>query len=445
MDWNRMIDSKKIKMSVFGMGYVGLPTALGFAEKGFHVTGVDTIDTVVKGLNQGVSHIEEIQLRERLTNALENKLFFATTDGVKAAEESDVSIICVPTPVTDSKRPDLTAVLSAGHAISRGLAKDNLVVLESTVHPTCTETELKPVLEASGLEAGTDFGLAYVPERYNPGDPAHTVDKVVRVAGAINDYWLKVTKKLYKLITKDVYGVKDLRTAEAAKIIENVQRDLNIALMNELALIFERMGVDVYEVIDAAATKWNFVKYLPGIGVGGHCLPVDPYYLTFKAQQLNFHPRVILSGRAVNDSMPFHTVDLAVEGLNRLGKAVNGSKIAVLGLSYKKNTGDIRNAPSKAIIRKLRRMKADVYGYDPFVTTADLGEEGAAFEEPPEIFKDVDCIILATAHDEFQSLSLRTVKDYANDRCVIVDGSGFFERSEVESSGFEYLGVGRGG
>jgi nucleotide sugar dehydrogenase len=155
----------------------------------------------------------------------------------------------------------------------------------------------------------------------------------VRVAGAINDYWLKVTKKLYNLITKDVYGVKDIRTAEAAKIIENVQRDLNIALMNELALIFERMGVDVYGVIDAAATKWNFVKYTPGTGVGGHCLPVDPYYLTFKAQQLNFHPRVILAGRAVNDSMPFHIVDLAVEGLNRLGRAVNGSKIVVLGLT----------------------------------------------------------------------------------------------------------------
>jgi len=445
MDYIGRINNRELTIAVFGLGYVGLPTALGFADRGFTTIGVDLDQNIVDKLKQGESHIKELGIGGILKSALKKGLFRVTTDGVEAAKKSDVSIICVPTPVTDAKTPDLNAVLSAGKVIAKGLARNKLVVLESTVHPTCSENELRSVLETSGLKAGEDFGLAYVPERYNPGDKDHTVDKVVRVVGAIDEKWLEATAELYKLIARDVYKVKDLRTAEAAKIIENIQRDLNIALMNELALIFEKLEVDVFEVIEAAATKWNFVKYYPGTGVGGHCLPVDPYYLTFKAQQLGHHPKVILAGRSVNDSMPYHVVDLVVKGLNRLKKPVNGSKIAVLGISYKKNTGDIRNTPSDIIISELKKMKAEVCAYDPYIGPEETGTKGARYSEPMDIFNDIDCIILATDHDEFAKLDMGKVKKLAKPECLIVDGKGFFDRQNIESLGFEYLGVGRGG
>ncbi len=255
MEWKEKIEKRKAKIAVFGLGYVGLPTALELASKGFKVIGVDVKEDVVEKLNSGESHIKELGLEELLEKSIREGRFRATVDGIEATRECDAAIICVPTPVTKEKIPDLRLVLSAGETIAQGLTKDTLVVLESTVHPTCTETELRPVLESSGLKAGVDFGLAYVPERYNPGDEDHTVDKIVRVVGAINQEWCEITAMLYKTIAKDVFNVKNLKTSEAAKIIENVQRDLNIALMNELALIFESLGVDVFEVIEAAQRR----------------------------------------------------------------------------------------------------------------------------------------------------------------------------------------------
>ncbi|NOZ83115.1 MAG: nucleotide sugar dehydrogenase [Euryarchaeota archaeon] len=444
MDWKKMISRRRVKIAVFGLGYVGLPTALEFAAKGFRVVGVDVKEELVERLNSGQSHIRELNLEERLRRCLKEGRFTATLDGTSAARECDVSIICVPTPVTREKVPDLSYVIDAGKTIAKGLAKDKLVVLESTVHPTCTESELKPVLESSGLKAGRDFGLAYVPERYNPGDEEHTVDKIVRVVGAIDERWCDITAQLYATIARGVHRVRDIRTAEAAKIIENVQRDLNIALMNELALIFERLGVDVYEVIEAAATKWNFVRYYPGAGVGGHCLPVDPYYLTFKAQQLGFHPRVILAGRSVNDAMPHHVVELVVKGLNRVRKPVNGSKVVVLGVSYKRNTGDVRNTPSEVVIRELRGMGAEVWAYDPFVSPEEVEKKGARWGEPPEVFRDADCMVLVTDHDAFREIELKAVGRLSSRGCVLVDGRGFFDRNAARDAGFEYLGVGRG-
>ncbi len=444
MEWREMIEKRTAKIAIFGLGYVGLPTAMEFVKKGFHVVGVDVKADVVKMLNSGRCHIKEMNIEPTLLKSIKDGRFKATVDGLEAAKKCDVAIICVPTPVTEQKTPDLKYVINAATTISKGLKRNKLVVLESTVYPTCTETELKPVLESSGLRAGEDFGLAYVPERYNPGEQEHTIDKVVRVVGAINEEWCEITAMLYKTIVKDVYKVKDIRTAEAAKIIENVQRDINIALMNELALIFERLGVDVYEVIEAAATKWNFVKYYPGAGVGGHCLPVDPYYLTFKAQQLGFHPRIILAGRSVNDSMPLHMINLTVKGLNKNKKPVNGSKIVILGVSYKKNTGDLRNAPSEVIIRELVNMNARVYAYDPFVNPKEISDRGAYYAEPMEIFKDADCIMLVTDHEVFKSINLKDIREITNNKCIIVDGRGFFNKNNVVSAGFEYLGVGRG-
>ena len=448
MKTNKIINKIKrrdLTIAVYGLGYVGLPTALEFANKGFNVIGVDLDTNIVDNLNNGKSHLKDLNIDNSLNMVLESGKFTATVNGIEATKKSDVSIICVPTPVTKEKIPDLSAVLNVGNTIAKGLSRGKLVVLESTVHPTCTENELKPVLESSGLKAGEDFGLAYVPERYNPGDPEHTLDKVVRVVGAVDEKWLRVTEELYRLISKDVYRVSNIKTAEAAKIIENIQRDLNIALMNEFALIFELLNVDVYEVIEAAATKWNFVKYHPGAGVGGHCLPVDPYYLTFKAQQLGFHPKIILAGRSVNDYMPLHVVKLIVKGLNRLKKPVNGSKIVILGISYKKNIGDIRNAPSEIVIRELKDMNADVYVYDPYVSPKYIKDVGVKYEEPMGIFVDADCIVLITDHDIFKNFDLNYIKNLTKDKCIIIDGRGFFEKDEVKSAGFEYMGVGRSG
>ncbi len=434
------------KIAVFGLGYVGLPTALEFASKGYDVIGVDIKRDIVESLNKGKSHLRELNLEDKLKKALKEGRFRASLNGVEATKESDAIIICVPTPIDEAKIPDLTPVLSAAKTIAKGLSKDKLVVLESTVYPSFCEEKLIPVLETSGLKAGEDFGVAHVPERYNPGDEEHTIDKVTRVVGAINKKWLDITLELYKKIVKNVYPVRDLRTAEAAKIIENVQRDLNIALMNELALIFETLDIDVFEVIEAAATKWNFVKFYPGAGVGGHCLPIDPYYLTYKAQKLGFHPKIILAGRSVNDAMPYHVVKLVVRGLNKLEKPVNGRKIVVLGLSYKKNVGDFRNAPSEIIIKELKELGAEIYAYDPYINKEVVSfykSNDIKVSKPYDIFEKAEVIILVTDHEEFKNLDWNKIREITEENCLIVDGRGFFEPKEIKRKGFEYIGVGR--
>jgi len=275
----RKIKNKTAVISIIGLGYVGLPTAVYFAEKGFKVYGVDKLVKVVNGLNKGVSHLNELGLDERIKEVVKLNRFHCTNDTAEAVNNSDIVLIIVPTPITKDKEPDLSYVVSAADDISKSLKKGQLIVLESTVYPGVTDDIVKPILESSGLKAGIDFGLAYCPERYNPGDTKHTIDNVNRVVGGVTREWAEITKEVYSHVIKaQIDTVSDIKTAEAAKVIENIQRDLNIALMNELALIFERMGIDVIEVIKAASTKWNFNVYYPGAGVGGHCLPVDPYY-----------------------------------------------------------------------------------------------------------------------------------------------------------------------
>ena len=443
MKWSERIESRNLTISVFGMGYVGLPTALHFAAAGFNVIGVDIDTDMVNRLNKGVPHLKELKLENVLKDALKNKRFYATTDGIEATKKADMIPICVPTPVDEAKNPDLMHVTSASATIAKGLSKNKLVVLESTVYPGCCEDIVKPILERKGLKAGEDFGLAHVPERYNPGDIEHTPEKMVRVVGAISEGWADITGEVYKTIVPKVFVVKDLKTAEAAKIIENVQRDLNIALMNEFALIFRKLGVDVFEVIEAAGTKWNFVKYYPGAGVGGHCLPVDPYYLTHKAEELDYHPRVILAGRGVNDSMPKHVFDLVVEGLNEAGKAVRDSKVVILGVSYKKNTSDTRNSPSDKVIKLLKDKGARVYAFDPWVEKEKIAGMGAISSGFDEAVEKADCLVLIVDHDEFRDLDLNMIKSRANAPCVLVDGGGFFDPQEIRTLGVIYKGVGR--
>ncbi len=438
---NTKIENKSAVICIIGLGYVGLPTAVSFAENGFTVIGADMKSHIVELINRGGCHLKDLDLDERIKKVVTEKKLSATTNTAEATRKSDVIIIIVPTPVTPDKRPDLKPVICAGKDIAEGLGKNKLVVLESTVYPGVTEDVLKPVLEKSGLIAGVDFGLAHCPERYNPGDGKHTIVDIIRVVGGITPECTESTTALYKNIAKDVFTVKDIKTAEAAKVIENIQRDLNIALMNELALIFEKMDIDVIDVIKAASTKWNFNVYYPGAGVGGHCLPVDPYYLTKKAEELGYHSTVITAGRAINDYMPMHIFELLVEALNERERAVKNSKIVILGFSYKENVGDPRESPVELLIEQLKKNGADIHIMDPYIDNKYLSKYGIAEKDLYTVLKGANALVLMTAHNEFKHLDMKKVKQLM-DTPIIIDGRRIYDHVEVRKSGFIYKGIG---
>jgi nucleotide sugar dehydrogenase len=435
------ITSKSARIAVIGLGYVGLPTAVNFAENGFSVIGVNRTQEKVDVINAGGCYLTDLNLDERVRRLVGLRKLTATIDTAGATRESDVIIITVPTPITSDKRPDLSFIVSAGQAIAQGLSRDKLVVLESTVYPGVVDDVLKPLLEKSGLKAGIDFGLAYCPERYNPGDAAHNIRDVVRIVGGITPEWAEATAELYLSNAKDVVTVKDIKTAEAAKVIENIQRDLNIALMNELALIFERLNIDIMDVIKAASTKWNFNVYYPGAGVGGHCLPVDPYYLVQKAEELGYHSQVITAGRAINDYMPQHVFQLVADALNEQKRAVNGSKIAVLGLSYKENVGDYRESPSAVVVEELKKRGAQVHLVDPYIDERELRALAIPDATVYDAVAAADALILMTAHRDFAELDLRKIKNLMRIP-IIVDGRRFFDPDATKKIGFVYKGIG---
>lgn len=424
-------------LAIYGLGYVGLPTALHFADKGFKVIGVDINKAIVNKLNKGEIHLKDLELHELLLKSKKN--FYATIDGINAAKKANIHIICVPTPVDETKKPVLDYVFSAAKTIAKGLKKGDIVVLESTVHPTFCDEELIPFLEKeSGLKINEDFGVAHVPERYNPGDQKHSIDKITRVIGASSLDVAKEIAKIYKYIVKDVHIVKDLRTAEATKIIENVQRDINIALMNEIAMICDKLNIDVKEVIEAAATKWNFIKFYPGLGVGGHCLPVDPYYLTHLAYKKEHYPKVILAGRSVNDEMPEYAFNKLMYELNIMGKPLKGSKIVVLGLSYKGNIGDYRNSPAKKLIKYLKEYEAEVEVHDPY-------HDEYSKRNIYEIMANADAIVIATDHDHYKKLDFSRIKAMNKDKDVLIfDARLIYDANEIKKHGLKYAGIGRG-
>ncbi|MBN2518232.1 MAG: nucleotide sugar dehydrogenase [Candidatus Altiarchaeota archaeon] len=425
------------KICVVGLGYVGLPTALAFAEAGFKVIGADIKEGAIKKLQSGKSTIPEIIPDARIQKLLSEKSISFTTDAPAAVRESDAILITVPTPVDDEKNPDLAPVRSAAESIAKGLGKGKLVVLESTVYPGVTEEIVQPILEkATGLKAGKDFGLAFCPERYNPGDSEHTIENMKRVVGAINEEWLAIAADMYSKITKKgVHKVSNIRTAEAAKVIENIQRDLNIGLMNELALIFDKIGVDTREVIQAASTKWNFQVYWPGPGVGGHCLPVDPYYLVYKARQLGYSPKIITAGREVNDYMAYHVAVLAKRALAKRDRNLRGSKITILGASYKGNVADARETPARRIVKELLGEGAQVCIYDPLVPADELKSWGIKALGFNEAVKASDCVIIHSDHDEFKELDLELLKRSMRTR-IIVDTRAFVDRKTAQKLGF---------
>jgi len=431
------------RLCIVGLGYVGLPTAVLFAEKGYRVTGCDVSSSIVDEINAGRSPLTDLNLDERVNSMVRCGRLNATLETSKSVSESDITLIIVPTPTKEGFEPDLNYIISAGESVAEGLRPGHLVILESTVYPGVTEGVLEPILEQSALQAGSDFGLAYCPERYNAGDPEHTIDRVTRIVGGINDCWTEVATALYSQITKTC-PVRNIKTAEMAKIIENTQRDLNIALMNEVALICEKLGLDVMNVIKAASTKWNFHVYLPG-GVGGHCLPKDPWYLVKAAEKEHYLAEVITAGRRINDGVPLHLFDLLVEKLNYAGKPVKGSKIVVLGLSYKENVGDLRNSPSLPLIKEIRRMGGIVVSCDPYVNAKSLESFDVAehYQDCDPIFRDADAIVLMTSHNEFINLDFAKIAKQMRPKPVIVDGRRACDPEALEKAGFIYAGLGR--
>jgi nucleotide sugar dehydrogenase len=437
----RKIEDKTAKICIVGLGYAGLPTAVAFSEQGYEVIGADVDKRKVDSINSGESPLKDMIIDERLKK-LEGKLK-ATTDVSGAVSESDVISIVVPTPVTDAKEPDLGYVIAATESVSEGLKEGQLVVLESTTYPGTTEEVVQPILERSGLKTPEDFGLGYCPERFNPADSEHTMEKMVRIAAGNSEEWSEAVQMLFATIVREVFQVRNIKTAEAAKVVENVQRDLNIALFNELSLIFERMGVDVIDVIEAASTKWNFIKMYPGPGVGGHCLPADPYYLTHKSRELGYEPRVILAGRYVNNSMPMHTVELIEDGLKEAGKAISGSKIAVLGLAFKPNIGDTRQSPSIEIASILQERGVDLKVHDPIVEEDAVNDLlGIGSSSLEEALTGAECVVIATDHDSIREIPLGKIQELVEAKCVIVDTRNVYDPDDVPDD-MVYRGIGR--
>ncbi len=314
------------------------------------------------------------------------------------------------------------------------------MVLESTVYPGVTEEVVKHVLERkSKMNCGIDFYIGYSLERINPGDDAHALTKITKIVAGMAEDTTDVLAALYGLITK-VYKAKDIRTAEAAKVIENIQRDLNIALMNELAIIFHKMGLDTKSVLDAAGTKWNFQPYKPGL-VGGHCIPVDPYYLVYKAKALGYHPQVILAGRAINDYMPKHVAEMAIKGLNEVGKVIKGSKVLIMGLTYKENVQDTRESPVREMVKELKEFGVDVYGYDPMLSKEEIEGFGVKALDNLDVKLKMDGVIVAVAHDEFKRKTLDEIKKFMNDKPVVIDVRGMFDEAAAKGKEFYYRGL----
>jgi len=396
------------KIAVVGLGYVGLPLSLQFAKKGVAVVGLDIDAEKVQLLRDGLSDIKHIP-SEHVSTAVRDSLLDPTTDFSRVAEV-DAVIICVPTPLNKYREPDLSYVLETGRAIAPHLRSGALVVLESTTYPGTTEKELREVLEAgSGLVAGKDFHLAFSPEREDPGNPDSKVAKIPKVVGGFTPACLDAAVSLYSIAVERIVPVSSCAAAEATKLTENIFRSVNIALVNELKMIYERMGIDIWEIIAAAKTKpFGFMAFYPGPGLGGHCIPIDPFYLTWKAREFGMHTRFIELAGEVNASMPEYVIAKVVDALNRQGKAVRGSKILLLGLAYKADVDDIRESPSLVLIERLEALGAKVDFNDPYVPVIPVTREHGALlgRESQPVSADYDCLVVATAHSEYNGASL---------------------------------------
>lgn len=421
------------KISLVGLGYVGMPIAVAFAKK-VKVVGYDLNKAKIELYKSGVDPTKEVG-----DEAIKNTTVEFTADETKL-REAKFHIVAVPTPVYDDHTPDLTPVEGASRILGRNLVKGSIVVFESTVYPGVTEDVCVPILEKeSGLKCGVDFKVGYSPERINPGDKVHRLETITKIVSGMDEETLDIVAKVYELVVDaGVHRASCIKVAEAAKVIENSQRDINIAFMNELSIIFNKIGIDTKSVLEAAGTKWNFLKFYPGL-VGGHCIGVDPYYLTYKAEQLGYHSQVILAGRRINDDMGKYVAENVVKNLIKAEKAVKNAKVAILGFTFKENCPDTRNTKIFDIVKELRE-----YGIEPTIAdpTADADEAkrlyGVEFVDISTI-EDMDAVVLAVAHDEFAHFSMADMdKFFGKGQKVLLDIKGLLNRTEYEKAGYSY-------
>jgi UDP-N-acetyl-D-galactosamine dehydrogenase len=414
--YNELINRQR-KLAVIGLGYVGLPIALEFAKK-ISVIGFDINSARVKMMQNNIDPSGELD-----SSAFEN-CDITFTDSLDVLREANFFIVAVPTPIDDHKLPDLKPLLGATTTIGKVLKKGDYVVYESTVYPGCTEEDCIPVLEEiSGLKFKTDFKAGYSPERINPGDKEHTLARITKVVSGCDEESLDEISKVYEIVVKaGVWRASSIKVAEAAKIIENTQRDVNIALMNELSIIFNKMNINTYEVLEAAGTKWNFLKFMPGL-VGGHCIGVDPYYLTYKAQELGYHSQVINSGRYVNDSMGFYVAKQTVKKLIALGKDLSKSKVLVMGATFKEDVEDIRNSKIADVVNEFRSYGVNVDVIDPRASSEELKEE-YGFELTAEPGNDYDAVVVAVNHAEYKNFTEEDLNKMLKKPGLIIDLKG---------------------
>lgn len=416
--YNQLIN-KENKLALIGLGYVGLPIALEFAR---------TINVI--GFDINAKRVEMMRNKIDPSNELDSEAFdgcsIEFTDSLEKLKEATFYVVAVPTPVDEHNVPDLTPVLRASETIGKVIKKGDYVVFESTVYPGCTEEDCLPVIEKiSGLKGGTDFKIGYSPERINPGDKEHTLQNVVKVVSGCDAESLEEIAKTYELVVKaGVHRASSIKVAEAAKIIENTQRDLNIALMNELSIIFDKLGINTYEVLEAAGTKWNFLKFFPGL-VGGHCIGVDPYYLTYKSEQLGYKSRVILSGRIINDEMASYVAKKTIQTIIKAGVDISKSKILVMGTTFKENVSDIRNSKVADLIKELKAYSVQVDVVDPHADSEELEHE-YGYSLTKETATDYNAVIVAVNHKEYSSLTEEYFKSITAKDALIVDLKGIY-------------------
>lgn len=430
------INSGEEKIALVGLGYVGMPIAVTFAKK-VKVIGFDLNVAKVELYKQGIDPTKEVGDEGIKATSVE------FTSDEKKLQEAKFIIVAVPTPVNTDHTPDLTPVIGASEIVGRNITKGSIVVYESTVYPGCTEDVCIPILEKeSGLKSGVDFKVGYSPERINPGDKVHRLENIHKIVSGMDTDSLEEIKNVYDLVIEvGTYPVSNIKTAEAVKVVENSQRDINIAFMNELAMVFDRMGIDTNEVVDGMNTKWNALGFRPGL-VGGHCIGVDPYYFTYEAEKLGYHSQIILNGRIVNDRMGAYVADAAVKQMIAAGQAPKNSKVVILGLTFKENCPDIRNSKVDDIIKQLK-----TYGIEPVVVDPWASERDAMHEYGIELkmmdgAKGADCVIVAVAHNEFKALRLEDIKklfkESKDDEKVLLDVKGLYKVADLKASGMRY-------
>ncbi len=430
------IVQRKEKISLIGLGYVGMPIAVSFSKKA-EVIGFDINPEKIRLYQQGKDPTGEVG--DELIAAC--PVVF-TADETKL-RQARFHIVAVPTPINADKTPNLRPVIGASQTLGRNLTKGSVVVFESTVYPGVTEDICVPILEKeSGLRCGVDFKIGYSPERINPGDKLHRLENIIKIVSGMDEETLETIAKVYELVVEaGVHRAESIKVAEAAKVIENSQRDINIAFMNELSIIFNKMGIDTKAVLAAAGTKWNFLKFSPGL-VGGHCIGVDPYYLTYKAEQLGYHSQIILSGRRINDDMGKYVVENLIKRLIQSDVLIKSARVAVLGFTFKENCPDTRNTRVIDIVNELKEYGVIPMIADPVADAREAKHEYGIEFYPPEEIKDMDAVILAVAHDAFTTLRMADIdlfyKPVQNDKKVLLDVKGLLNRQEFEAAGYRY-------